>query len=387
MRSVPGQHFSFDWNPILGTQYRLPHADDAYPGDDYVDHVAIDVYDGGTDLYPDGWKPTDPQPSQAARDAAWNQILNGERGLAFWAQFAADHGKPLAFPEWGIQTWTQDYDGLIHGGGDDAAFVERMADIIQDPTWNVAYHAFWELRGDGVSDPDDDPDRNGVSVAESRKVFLDRFGGPATTATGASTTAAATGAAGSAAGTTAATTPTTATAAPTSAATATSAAPAGAIATPAGAFYLGVRFNGPQVIVDGHTFQASDGVATIRGGTGTCGDASAAARLEPAVSDAGLAELLRCGLLSDGSTAKLSVTLGSLAEGAYQVSIYVWENDFPERYSLALQGQVVAEYASGAAGHWSKLGPYPVTVSGGQLSLTVPSGNASNIAALELWRG
>ena len=104
------------------------------------------------------------------------------------------------------------------------------------------------------------------------------------------------------------------------------------------------------------------------------------------MTDASLAELLRCGLQSDGSVAALSVTLGDVANGPYQVSVYVWENDFPEQYTLALQGQVVApDHSSGDAGHWEKLGPFPVTVIDGSLSLSVPQGNASNLAGLEIW--
>jgi hypothetical protein len=54
-----------------------------------------------------------------------------------------------------------------------------MADIIYSPAWNVAYHAFWEDPGNGVSDPDSDPIRKGVTVGEARQAFLDRFAGAA----------------------------------------------------------------------------------------------------------------------------------------------------------------------------------------------------------------
>jgi hypothetical protein len=365
MRSVPGQAFMFDWNPILGTQYRLPHPDDAYPGDEYVDHIALDVYDGGGDLYPGGFRPGDPQPSQELRDSAWETILHGERGLAFWAQFAKDHSKPLAFPEWGIQTWTQPYDGLVHGGGDNAAFVQRMADIIVDPTWNVAYHALWEMRGDGVSDPDDDPERNGIAVGESRRAFLDRFGG-ADQPSGVAAAPTTTTAAGQAA-------------TPPAAPTTTAPSVTGT------AFHRGVRFNGPTIRVEGNTFEGGDDVAVISGGSGKCADATTAP-LTPAVADAGLAELLRCGLQSDQHAGKLTV-LVDVADGDYAVSIYVWENDFPEDYSLALQGGVVTDHSSGAAGQWAKLGPFPVRVSDGRLALSVPRGNASNLAGLEIRTG
>jgi hypothetical protein len=180
MRSVPGQAFTFDWNPIIGTQYLIPHAEDAYPGDEYVDRIALDVYDSGNELYGEGFRPGEEQPSQEERDAAWDQILNGERGMNFWRNFAEERGKPLSFPEWGIQIMPQEGgDGRVFGGGDNASFVERMADIVFSPEWNVDYHAFWEFEAAGVADPDTDANRNGVTVSEARDAFLERFGGPA----------------------------------------------------------------------------------------------------------------------------------------------------------------------------------------------------------------
>lgn len=177
MRAVPGNRFSFDWNPVVG-QLSLWEPESAYPGDDWVDRVALDVYDG---WYVRGWKPgVDQAPTQAERDAVWDAILNGPRGLIFWKGFAAQHGKPLSLPEWGIRTWTES-DGLVHGGGDNASFIERMYTIINDPSWNIAYHAFWEDPADGgrgVSDPDAG---RVVPVPEARTAFLRLFGGAPTT--------------------------------------------------------------------------------------------------------------------------------------------------------------------------------------------------------------
>jgi hypothetical protein len=174
MRSIPGQQFSFDWNPTVGTE-ALWNPESAYPGDAYVTHIALDVYDG---WYNRGWKPgVDAPPSQAERDAVWDSLLNGPRGLNFWKGFAQAHNKRLALPEWGLRIWTES-DGLIHGGGDNPSFIERMHALINDPSWNIAYHAFWEDPKNGVSDPDS---VTHVPVPNSRAAFLRLFAGSAQT--------------------------------------------------------------------------------------------------------------------------------------------------------------------------------------------------------------
>jgi hypothetical protein len=173
MRAVPGNHFTFDWNPIVGDEGHID-ALDAYPGDAYVDRIALDVYDG---YYERGFRAgVDPEPSDAARDAMWTELLDGPRGLQFWHRFAVDHDKPLSLPEWGIRTWPELDDGLVHGGGDNAAFVHRMARLIEDPSWNVDYHGFWEDPdggGSGVFDPDAG---RRVPVPGARAAFLEEFG-------------------------------------------------------------------------------------------------------------------------------------------------------------------------------------------------------------------
>ncbi|HSL59054.1 MAG TPA: DUF4214 domain-containing protein, partial [Acidimicrobiales bacterium] len=169
MRAVPGNRFTVDWNPA-GGQHALRDAERAYPGDPWVDRIALDVYDG---WYHRGWRPgIDPVPTPAERDAVWREILDGDRGLRFWRDFAAARGKPLSFPEWGLRTWAES-DGRVHGGGDHPVFVQRMHALISDPRWNVDYHAFWEDPGVGVSDPDAG---RPVPVPASRAAFLRLFG-------------------------------------------------------------------------------------------------------------------------------------------------------------------------------------------------------------------
>lgn len=137
MRSAPGQRFEFDWNVNNGTN--AYDAQEYYPGDDVVDYVGVDAYDMAwiPDTYP---YPADCDPScrQARQDRAWRDgIYGGARGLGFWAQFAAQHRKPLSLPEWGL--WERP-DG--HGGGENPSFIRRMHAFIAAN--NVAYHAYFE---------------------------------------------------------------------------------------------------------------------------------------------------------------------------------------------------------------------------------------------------
>ena len=117
MRSVPGAHFSFDWNVATGTHGWDTTA--AYPGDDVVDAVGQDVYDML-------WA----RPA-ATPEERWSALLAPDHGdyrygLVFWADFAARHAKPLSYAEWGLVGVGS---RMAHGGGggDDPLFVTRMA--------------------------------------------------------------------------------------------------------------------------------------------------------------------------------------------------------------------------------------------------------------------
>ena len=114
----------FDWNPAHG--WRPFDISLAYPGNSYVDYIGLDVYD-------QGWIPN---PADAV--ARWNDLVNGDGGLAWHRDFAQARGKPMSFPEWGL-AWRQDG----HGGGDDPYFVGQMHQWISSN--RVAYQVYFDF--------------------------------------------------------------------------------------------------------------------------------------------------------------------------------------------------------------------------------------------------
>jgi len=136
MRSVPGQSFKFVWNPNGGGSHGRPYAaSDAYPGNAYVNYI-------GTDLYDESWV------SPLTPANAWTGQLQATWGLDWLAAFAAAHGKPIVFPEWGVAIRS---DG--HGLGDDPYFVNEFADWIttHDVAWTNVF-SFDGSQQDDISD-------------------------------------------------------------------------------------------------------------------------------------------------------------------------------------------------------------------------------------------
>jgi hypothetical protein len=127
MRAVSGAHFRFDWCVAQGYQ-QFP-AEQAYPGDSYVDVVGIDAYN-------ESWISNYTDPVARWQDV-YNGLTSGNHGILFWIQFARTHNKPLSFPEWATGTRP---DG--HGGGDDPYYIQQMYNVIS--TNNVAYHDYWD---------------------------------------------------------------------------------------------------------------------------------------------------------------------------------------------------------------------------------------------------
>ncbi|HLI42908.1 MAG TPA: glycosyl hydrolase [Acidimicrobiales bacterium] len=126
MRSVPGGHFRFEWNPTRGDMGVGPLSE-YYPGNQYVNVIGLDVYDIEWGHYP-------------GAVAEWQHMLTQPYGLDWLASFGAAHGKPISFPEWGLG-WGTGGNGPA-GGGDNAYFVEHMAEFIR--THDVANAVAWD---------------------------------------------------------------------------------------------------------------------------------------------------------------------------------------------------------------------------------------------------
>jgi hypothetical protein len=139
MRKVAGQHFEFLWNPTLG-RHAFP-AEQAYPGNEYVDYIGVDVYDESwrKDTYKSGLS-ANPDEQLKAAQKSWGAALDGPGGLRFWADYAMDHGKQFALPEWGL---SQRPDG--RGGGDNPYFAQKMLEFIGDPRNSVAFAMYFDV--------------------------------------------------------------------------------------------------------------------------------------------------------------------------------------------------------------------------------------------------
>lgn len=140
MRSVPRANFGFIWNPSLGLSGGTD-ATTVYPGDDFVDYVGVDVYDGShapnTYPIPSG---ADPVQVAAIQEKVWQDVIyGGEQGLAFWEDFSTRHQKGLVLPEWGVMI---KFDGS--GGGDDPGFIANMYRYIVDNP-NVVLAAYFDV--------------------------------------------------------------------------------------------------------------------------------------------------------------------------------------------------------------------------------------------------
>jgi hypothetical protein len=107
--------FVFMWCPNIGS----PNSDPAlaYPGNDVVDIIGMDIYENSK------WDTGTP-------DERWSRFLTRDgRGLDWLASFAAEHGKPIAMPE-----WATNYD--------DGSFIRHMHDWMSQH--HVLMQSYWD---------------------------------------------------------------------------------------------------------------------------------------------------------------------------------------------------------------------------------------------------
>lgn len=112
--------FKYDWCPGWGAQDSP--ADLAYPGDDVVDYIGLDVYDFKYD---------------GSAGERWDKFyLKAPFGLEWHREFAARHGKRMSYPEWGVGNF-----------GDNPVFIEKMHDWFASNANEIAYAAYFDVDG------------------------------------------------------------------------------------------------------------------------------------------------------------------------------------------------------------------------------------------------
>jgi hypothetical protein len=111
--------FSLDWCTNWGRGNVDP--DLAYPGDDLVDSIGMDVYD----------MPTDQDPA-----TRWTAgVLDVPFGLTWLVEFAARHSKKMSIGEWGVG---------LRQASDNPLFIEKMHEWLLRNSQSVAYHVYFD---------------------------------------------------------------------------------------------------------------------------------------------------------------------------------------------------------------------------------------------------
>ena len=143
-------------------------------------------------------------------------------------------------------------------------------------------------------------------------------------------------------------------------------------------FYRAINLNGPGINLDGNTWE-SGGAANLsyQGYTAE----NQYVTLNPST-DNTRANMIRSMVWGNNT----NVSMTSVPSGTYDVYLYTWEDNYPETFSLAVEGTtVLSNYNSGSAGTWKKLGPYRIAVTDGTLNVNT-QGGAANLSGLEVWR-
>ena len=129
MRSVaPKLSFVFDIGcgaPLVGGNNRLDALTALYPGDDVVDVVGCDVYDAHT--------------AKVRSASEWRRFTRPTHGpgVADVAEFAREHGKKFAVPEWGLTKPD------AHGSGDNAVFIKYMYGFFAANAADLAFENYF----------------------------------------------------------------------------------------------------------------------------------------------------------------------------------------------------------------------------------------------------
>jgi len=151
-------------------------------------------------------------------------------------------------------------------------------------------------------------------------------------------------------------------------------------------FYRALNLNGPALVIDGNNWEASASAPNFSYTTNQGVFSNQTIPLVPPT-DANRTTMIRSSIWGHN----LTLTLGGVPAGTYQVWLYVWEDNLPQVFSISMEGTVVqANYNSGAPGVWNKLGPFQATINDGAINISVSraigGGGYAQPSGLEIWR-
>lgn len=131
--TAPKLRFVFDITcgaPLKGSNERLGSLTQLYPGDDVVDVVGCDTYDSYTTRVR--------TPTDFARVARPDNAA----GLLDVVDFARQHGKTFAVPEWGLTRVKS------HGAGDNPVFMQAMHSFFADHAATLEFENYFNEAAD-----------------------------------------------------------------------------------------------------------------------------------------------------------------------------------------------------------------------------------------------
>jgi transcriptional regulator CtsR/regulation of enolase protein 1 (concanavalin A-like superfamily) len=158
-------------------------------------------------------------------------------------------------------------------------------------------------------------------------------------------------------------------------------------------FYRAINLGGPAITMDGHNWEANDSVTpdltfnySIDGIPGAYPSSVPGFVFNPAVDTPEHATMLRDFRWNHD----VQFSLTSVPTGSYNVYVWTFEPNAPLSASLAIeQNTVLSSYSTGPAGHWDRLGPFPVAVDDGNIQvqfLCIVPADASFLSGVEVWQ-
>ena len=158
-------------------------------------------------------------------------------------------------------------------------------------------------------------------------------------------------------------------------------------------FYRAVNLGGPAMTMDGHNWEANDELTpnftfnySIDGLPGGYLGGIPGFVFNPSVDTPEHAEMLRTFRYNHD----VQFSLTSIPTGSYDVYVWTFEPNAPLSASLSIeQNTVLSNYSTGPAGHWDRLGPFPVSVDDGNVQvqfLCIVPTDASFLSGVEVWQ-